>query len=66
MTLLANVLLVLGCLPMLLLTFAAQRSGPEGPVGAHMITDGWLARCGTIALASASRFFWKAAASSGV
>jgi hypothetical protein len=29
---------VLGCLPMLLLTFAAQRSGPEGPVGAHMVT----------------------------
>ena len=34
----ADVLLLLGCLPMLLLTFTARRSGPEGPVGAHMIT----------------------------
>ncbi len=38
MTVFADLLLVLGCLPMLLLTFTAKRSGPEGPVGAHMIT----------------------------
>ena len=38
LTVFADVLLVLGCLPMLLLTFTAKRSGPEGPVGAHMIT----------------------------
>lgn len=38
MTALADVLLVLGCLPMLLMTFTATRVGPEGPVGAHMVT----------------------------
>ena len=38
MTALANVLLVLGCLPMLLMTLSQKRGGPEGPVGAHMVT----------------------------
>lgn len=52
MTALANVLLVLGCLPMLLLALTAKRSNPEGPVGAHMVT-GPLALLQAVALAIA-------------
>jgi hypothetical protein len=35
---LANLLLIVSGLLVLLLTFSMRRSGPEGPVGAHMIT----------------------------
>lgn len=38
MLLAANVLLVLSGLPLLLLAASRQRSGPEGPVGAHLVT----------------------------
>lgn len=37
-TVLANLALVLGGLPMLLLIAPGRRTGPEGPVGAHMVT----------------------------
>ncbi|MBZ0154357.1 MAG: hypothetical protein K8J09_22745, partial [Planctomycetes bacterium] len=37
-TVLANLALVLGGLPLLLLIAPGRRAGPEGPVGAHMVT----------------------------
>lgn len=38
MLLAANLLLILSGLPLLLMTLTAKHTGPEGPVGAHMVT----------------------------
>lgn len=49
MIVLVDVLLLLGCAPMLAFAFTAKRTGPEGPVGIHMVT-GPLALLQAIAL----------------